>query len=136
MTLKFHHINFSTKNVAEMAEFYKNILLLKDEECDIPKLDNKEVYSGEVCFVTDGKIQTHIAEMDLIANFKNGQAINPLARGHIAFRTDDLENFKEHLRNKKITFSDWGESAVSGWKQIFFHDPEGNIIEVHEKSKT
>mgnify|MGYP003314108183 CR=1 FL=1 len=29
-------------------------------------------------------------------------------------------------------YSDWGETAVAGWKQIFFHDPDGNVIEVHE----
>ncbi|MDC3063795.1 AMP-binding protein, partial [Alphaproteobacteria bacterium] len=48
-------------------------------------------------------------------------------------RTDDLEEFKKHLENKGIKYSDWGETAVAGWKQIFFYDPDGNIIEVHEK---
>ena len=36
-------------------------------------------------------------------------------------------------KEKGIPFSDWGETAVAGWKQIFFYDPDGNIIEVHEK---
>ena len=52
--------------------------------------------------------------------------------GHIAYRTDDLESFKAHLKENSIPFSDWGETAVAGWQQIFFYDPDGNIIEVHQ----
>ena len=133
MKLKLHHLNLSTKNVSEMNEFYKNILLLDSETKDLPILEKKRGYSGNVEFVTDGKIQTHLAEKDLNVNFKTGHHINPLERGHVAYRTDDLESFKRHLENHGVNYSDWGETAVAGWKQIFFYDPDGNIIEVHEK---
>jgi len=133
MKLKLHHLNLSTKNVAEMNEFYKNILLLDTETNDLPVLERRKGYSGEVEFVTDGKIQTHLAEKDLNVNFKTGHHINPLEKGHIAYRTDDLNAFKQHLEKNDIRYSDWGETAVAGWKQIFFYDPDGNIIEVHEK---
>tara|TARA_E500000178_G_scaffold354173_1_gene422304 strand:+ start:1229 stop:1588 length:360 start_codon:yes stop_codon:yes gene_type:complete len=116
-----------------MNEFYKQVLLLDTETNDLPILERKKGYSGEVEFVTDGNIQTHLAEKDLDVNFNTGHSINPLERGHIAYRTDDLEEFKKHLENKGIKYSDWGETAVAGWKQIFFYDPDGNIIEVHEK---
>ncbi len=134
MKPKLHHVNFSTKNVAQMSEFYKRILFLETETKDIPKLDKTKAYSGDVEFITDGKVQTHLAELDFNLNFKTGHSINPLARGHIAFRTENLEEFKKHLESQNINFSDWGETAVSGWKQIFFYDPDGNIIEVHEKN--
>ena len=133
MKLKLHHINLSSNNVNKMNEFYKQVLLLDTETNDLPILERKKGYSGEVDFVTDGNIQTHLAEKDLDVNFKTGHSINPLERGHIAYRTDDLEEFKKHLENKGIKYSDWGETAVAGWKQIFFYDPDGNIIEVHEK---
>ena len=133
MKLKLHHINLSSNNVNKMNEFYKQVLFLDTETNDLPILERKKGYSGEVEFVTDGNIQTHLAEKDLDVNFKTGHSINPLERGHIAYRTDDLEEFKKHLENKGIKYSDWGETAVAGWKQIFFYDPDGNIIEVHEK---
>ena len=133
MKLKLHHINLSSNNVNKMNEFYKQVLLLDTETNDLPILERKKGYSGEVEFVTDGNIQTHLAEKDLDVNFKTGHSINPLEKGHIAYRTDDLEEFKKHLENKGIKYSDWGETAVAGWKQIFFYDPDGNIIEVHEK---
>ena len=31
-----------------------------------------------------------------------------------------------------MPYSDYGGFAMNGWQQIFFHDPEGNIIEVHQ----
>ena len=133
MKLKLHHINLSSNNVQKMNDFYKKVLQLDTETNDLPTLERRKGYSGEVAFVTDGNIQTHLAEKDLDVNFKTGHSINPLERGHIAYRTDDLEKFKKHLENKGIKYSDWGETAVAGWKQIFFYDPDGNIIEVHEK---
>ena len=133
MKLKLHHINLSTKNVSKMNDFYKNILLLDTETKDLPVLETKKGYSGDVDFVTDGNIQTHLAEKDLNVSFKTGHHINPLERGHVAYRVENLEDFKKHLDKNGIRYSDWGETAVSGWKQIFFYDPDGNIIEVHEK---
>lgn len=133
MKLKLHHINLSSNNVDKMNKFYKEILFLDTETKDLPILEKKKGYSGKVEFVTDGNIQTHLAEKDLNINFKTGHSINPLERGHIAYRTENLYEFKKHLENKGIKYSDWGETAVAGWRQIFFYDPDGNIIEVHEK---
>ena len=74
MKPKLHHVNFSTKNVAEMTDFYKRILLLESEKDDIPVLEKDKAYSGDVEFMTDGAIQTHISEMNLDLNFKTGLA--------------------------------------------------------------
>ena len=83
-----------------------------------------------------GAVQVHLAEKDVMAGFKTGQIVNPLVRGHIAYRTDDLDAFRAHLEAQGVPYSDWGHAAVKGWRQIFFYDPDGNIIEVHEVSAT
>ena len=64
--------------------------------------------------------------------FRTGQVVNPVDRGHIAFRTDDIAAFKKRLDDKGIKYSDYGGWAMSGWHQIFFYDPDGNVIEVHQ----
>jgi catechol 2,3-dioxygenase-like lactoylglutathione lyase family enzyme len=132
MKLELHHINLSTHKVDEMNDFYLKVMKLKTETEGLPVLEKKKGYSGDVAFVSDGNIQTHLAEKDLNVCFKTGHSINPLEKGHIAYRTDDLDAFKQHLEGLGINYSDWGETAVAGWKQIFFYDPDGNIIEVHE----
>ena len=133
MKLELHHINLSTQYVKRLETFYKDILFLDTQSDDLPTLEKKKGYSGDVSFVGDGKVQMHLAQKDLSVNFKTGHFINPVEKGHIAYRTDDIEAFKKHLKENNIEFTDWGNIGVSGWHQIFFYDPDGNIIEVHQK---
>ena len=133
MKLELHHINLSTQDVKKLESFYKDILFLDTQSEDLPTLEKKKGYSGDVSFVGDGKVQMHLAQKDLSVNFKTGHFINPVEKGHIAYRTDDIEAFKKHLKENNIEFTDWGNIGVSGWHQIFFYDPDGNIIEVHQK---
>ena len=133
MKLELRHINLSTQDVKKLETFYKDILFLDTQSDDLPTLEKKKGYSGDVSFVGDGKVQMHLAQKDLSVNFKTGHFINPVEKGHIAYRTDDIEAFKTHLKEYNINFTDWGDIGVSGWHQIFFYDPDGNIIEVHQK---
>ena len=133
MKLELHHINLSTQDVKKLETFYKDILFLDTQSDDLPTLEKKKGYSGDVSFVGDGKVQMHLAQKDLSVNFKTGHFINPVEKGHIAYRTDDIEAFKKHLKENNIEFTDWGDIGVSGWHQIFFYDPDGNVIEVHQK---
>ena len=132
MKIKLHHLNLCTTNVAAMDEFYRTVLDLEPE----PTLDKGRVtsqgYGGDVAFLHDGTTQLHLAQKDLAVGFRTNHSVNPLERGHIAFRTDDIAAFKKRLDEKGIPYSDYGAWAMNGWHQIFFHDPEGNIIEVHQ----
>ena len=134
MKLELHHINLSTQDVKKLETFYKDILFLDTQSDDLPTLEKQKGYSGDVSFVGDGKVQMHLAQKDLSVNFKTGHFINPVEKGHIAYRTDDIEAFKKHLKENNIEFTDWGNIGVTGWHQIFFYDPDGNIIEVHQKT--
>src|SRR6476620_5979725 len=132
MKIKLHHVNLCSTNVPALDAFYRDVLDMKTE----PGLDQSRTpgggYPGKVSFVTDGTTQFHLSEKDLGINFRTGQAINPVERGHIAFRTDDIEAFKRRLKEKGIPFADYGAWAMQGWEQIFFHDPDGNVVEVHQ----
>ena len=132
MKLTLHHVNLCTTNVPAMDEFYRSVLELAPEPGMQATRVTSQGYAGDVAFVTDGTTQVHLAEKDLEVGFRTGKAINPLERGHLAFRTDDIETFKRRLEEKGIPYADYGGFAMSGWQQIFFHDPEGNVIEVHQ----
>ena len=132
MKLTLHHINLSTRQVAEMDSFYREVIGLDTETEGLPVLEKKKGYSGDVAFVSDGHIQMHLASKDIHAGFRTGQIVNPVSNGHIAYRTDDLKAFMAHLDKLGIPYSDWGDRAVAGWHQIFFYDPDGNVIEVHQ----
>ena len=132
MKLTLHHINLSTSDVEQMDNFYQHILGLDDKVEGLPTLEKNKGYAGDVAFVSDGAIQMHLAQKDIHAGFNAQQFVNPVSRGHIAFRTDDIASFKQHLTANNILFADWGNQAVAGWQQIFFYDPDGNVIEVHQ----
>lgn len=132
MKLTLHHVNFATDDVSRLDRFYRDILFLDEEHNGLPTREKDKGYPGDVSFLTDGRIQFHLAEKDLEVGFRTGHAVNPVDRGHIAYRTDDISAFRKHLDQQGISYSDYGDIAVSGWHQIFFYDPDGNVIEVHQ----
>ena len=139
MKLEFHHINFVSHDVDQMHEFYTDLLGLDDIPQDnFPrtKADEDTGYDGKIRFATEGSMQFHLAERNFEVAFKNGRTINPVERGHIAFRTDDLAEFLRRLDAKGIPYSDYGTTFAKDWHQVFFQDPEGNIIEVHQQVAT
>lgn len=133
MKIKLHHVNVCSKDVPGLEAFYRDVLDLQPEpSLEKGRILDKDGYPGKVAFLSDGVTQFHLAEKDFGISFRTGQAVNPVERGHIAFRTDDIEAFKQRLTAKGIPFSDFGAWAMKGWAQIFFYDPEGNVIEVHQ----
>ena len=132
MAAKLHHLNLCSNAVPEMAQFYSNILDLSPIPDRAQQRVTDQGYGGDVAFVTDGTTEIHLAAKDLTVGFRMGQAINPVERGHIAFRTDDINEIKKRLKQHGIPFSDYGAWAMKGWEQIFFHDPDGNVVEVHQ----
>lgn len=136
MKLEFHHINFVSKDVDGMHDFYTKVLGLDDvPQENFPRTEETEEggYSGKIRFATEGRMQMHLAERDIGVAFRNGQVINPVDRGHIAFRTDDIAAFLKLLDDNGIPYSDYGTAFAKSWHQVFFMDPEGNIIEVHQQ---
>ena len=136
MKLEFHHINYVTKDVDELNNFYKNILQMEsipEDNFVRTEATDSSGYNGRIKFVTEGKIQMHLAEKNLDIASQNNRHINPVEKGHIAFRTDDMSEFINILEKNKIKYADYGTTFSAEWHQIFFYDPEGNIVEVHQK---
>ena len=136
MKLEFHHINYVAEDVDRMHDFYTNVLGLDDipqENFPRTEASGDAGYSGKIRFATEGSMQMHLAEREFDVAFRNGQVINPVERGHIAFRTDDLAAFLKILDERGIPYSDYGTTFAREWHQVFFMDPEGNVIEVHQQ---
>lgn len=133
MQIKYHHLNLCTEDVPRLSAFYRAVFDLNHiNEYQRVNTDNATGYGGNVDFLTDGEVEFHLARKDVNLGFRMKQAINPVERGHFCFRTDDIEGFKRRLEAQGIPYADYGKWAMAGWYQIFFHDPDGNIIEVHQ----
>jgi len=127
MKLEFHHINFVSKDVDRLHDFYTKVLGLDDipqEEFPRTEADEGSGYDGHIRFATDGDMQMHLAERRLDVAFVNGQVINPVDRGHIAFRTDDLPAFLKVLEENNMPYSDYGTAFATEWHQVFSRTPK------------
>lgn len=135
MNFKFHHMNLCSDNLGRLTNFYQTMFNLGAINDGRTRVNDKSMevgYNGKVDFVSDGAIEFHLAGRDLLTGFKMKQFINPMHHGHFCFRTDDIIGFKRRLDELGIRYSDYGIWAVAGWYQIFLHDPDGNIVEVHQ----
>jgi catechol 2,3-dioxygenase-like lactoylglutathione lyase family enzyme len=70
-------------------------------------------------------VQLHIIEGKVSPP---GPAISPRA-DHVAFHTSDIEGVESALRGLKINYLR-NVQGPTGLIQLFFHDPDGNHIEV------
>jgi len=131
MALEFHYINFVSKNVDAMDDFYRTILEMDSIPADnFPRTEavDDQGYSGQINFVTEGKIEMHLAERDLDVAFRNNQMINPVDKGHIAFRTYNIIDFLQKLDAAGVRYSDYGTTFAKEWHQVFFMIPKVMLL--------
>lgn len=127
--IALHHVNIVSRNVGELAGFYTRALGLEE---GVEQDQTETGASIEAALLRVGDQELHLTEQRVNLGVELGQHVNPVAHGHVAFRTDDIESVKSRLEAEDIPYSDFGEWAVHGWYQIFFVDPVGTVVEVHQ----
>jgi catechol 2,3-dioxygenase-like lactoylglutathione lyase family enzyme len=144
MKLRLHHVNVCSDDMKELHRFYSEALGLEvlpplpmielEEDVRSQPEDQGEWTQNVGFFDASGadELQIHASRRQAYLAARMGQSVNPLITGHFAFRTDDLDTLRTRLTKAGIPFSDYGEWSVRGWDQIFFTDPAGNVIEVHQ----
>jgi len=133
--IRLHHINICGDDIDASIDFYQNVLGF-EELPGADKLNSARVMdqgsTQRAAFLDIGTAQLHANARDLEVGFKTGQPINPIAYGHVAFRTDDMAGILKRLDERGIKYADFGEWAIEGWHQVFLYDPNGTVIELHE----
>jgi catechol 2,3-dioxygenase-like lactoylglutathione lyase family enzyme len=144
MNLRLHHVNVCSDDMEELHRFYSEALGLEllpllamieqpEEEHDRPSEDDRAWKQNVGMYdAGGGELQVHASRRQAYLGARMGHAVNPLISGHFAFRTDDLNAVRGHLNQAGVLFSDYGEWSVKGWDQIFFTDPAGNVLEIHQ----
>ncbi len=122
--LKYHHTALLVSDLDKSADFYGNVLQLK--EIEVP-------YSNPILrwFSLGEDLQLHLVK-DNYDGVKLHKAI------HMALNTANFDAFVNHLKEKKIPYSDWlgeaGKVAIrgDGVKQVYVQDPDGHWIEIND----
>ena len=124
--MKFLHSMIRVKDLQKSLDFYQNLL-------NMTVVKKKRLEDCELYFLED---EEHTAQIELTFNdetpkdgYTNGNAF-----GHFAFSVSSLDEFTEKL--KKLNYEYLYEPFVifSGTKIAFVKDPDGNEIELIEKS--
>lgn len=119
----FNHLALSVKDVNRAADFYKNILQLKE-------ITNRTKIEGIRWFSFGEGKELHLISI-LKEDFKVNKAI------HLALSTPYFDAFIQKLDELKIVYSDWPgvlhtvNKRADGVKQIYFQDPDGYWIEIN-----
>tara|TARA_R110002049_G_scaffold150801_1_gene314067 strand:- start:966 stop:1412 length:447 start_codon:yes stop_codon:yes gene_type:complete len=120
---KIDHSSLIVNNLDTTADFYSNILKLKE----IPHPDKAP---GFRWFAVQGNSQLHLIYKDTVVMKKHKSM-------HLCLSTPNLETFIEHLESNSVEYEDWPgtKGAVTlrsdGVRQIYLTDPEGYWIEVN-----
>jgi catechol 2,3-dioxygenase-like lactoylglutathione lyase family enzyme len=128
MSIELHHVNVPTYNSERMVSFYQEALGLKP--FTVERLASTKPRGTVFLRADTGEV--HLAPPEPYLLSTNDHAVNPILRGHHAFRVSDVEEIKDNLGRLEVPFSDYGVWALKGWHQMYFHDPEGNVIEVQQ----
>ena len=123
--LEFDHTTILVKNIETSAEFYKNILQLKELETPWGFIEWGRF------FEIGNHQQIHIALVD-------NDEVKPNKWLHIAFAVNDFDGYLKYLDENNIDYGNFkGESKEfqirpDSVRQIYFQDPDGYWIEVND----
>ena len=124
--MKFLHAMIRVKDLQKSLDFYQNLLNMsfvkkkRLDDCELYYLEDEE-HTAQIELTYDDKIPEN--------GYENGNAF-----GHFAFSVKSIDEFTEKLH--KLGYEYLYEPFVifSGIKISFVKDPDGNEIELIEKS--
>jgi catechol 2,3-dioxygenase-like lactoylglutathione lyase family enzyme len=128
--LELHHhgirIGPSKDEVAKGLKFYTDVMGLTPDpgRPTIPTIDGYWMDVG-------GTAQIHLMGVDGQSKFAKGPNQDP-SRPHVALAVPDIQEAERELERLKVDY--WSADSVVGpqSKQLFFYDPFGNMLELHQ----
>ncbi|KAL1320055.1 uncharacterized protein LOC107637516 isoform X1 [Arachis ipaensis] len=119
--LALNHVSFICKSVSESVKFYENVL-------GFNLIKRPSSFNFEGAWLFNYGIGIHLLESDKIPVER--RAINP-KENHISFQCTDMSVIMQKLDEMNIKYvSTVVEDGGIQVDQLFFHDPDGYMIEI------
>lgn len=126
---ELHHVSLSVSKLDRSVKFYRDKVGLRETFRPQFKYAGK-VFDGAWFILPSGQ---HIH----LVSFPEGATANPNSEdyrnNHFALRVGDIEEAVERLRRAGVEIHD-KSSSMKRPPQVYFLDPDGNLIELNEKS--
>jgi len=112
--LGVHHVSVNVTDVASSLAFYTEVLggTVRDDRPDL-------AVGG--AWIDLGAAQVHLIE----------KSVPPALGQHFAILVDDLDGAVEELRSAGIEVGD--PVLIGSARQTFVRDPDGNLVELHQR---
>ncbi|MGE0419327.1 MAG: VOC family protein [Acetobacteraceae bacterium] len=142
MTWKIHHVNLPAHDVRESAAFFSAIFGMQEGVFQRPASGGnfRSDPAALAAFEQDGGSATlgpnnglHIVKPVPGFAKANGLDHNPTIGGHVAITVPDLDAVMRRLDAARIPYSDAGQYAMLGFRQIHLYDPSMNLIEINQR---
>ncbi len=153
---EIHHVNVPAHDVRESAAFYSAIFGMREgvfqrpagggnfrsdpaalatfEQVDLPGSVARGPDNAPPGSAARGPNNgLHIVKPVPRFAKDNGLFHNPTIGGHVAITVPDLEVVKRRLEAAGVLFSDAGQYAMLGYRQIYLYDPSMNLIEINQR---
>ncbi|PIA57175.1 hypothetical protein AQUCO_00600128v1 [Aquilegia coerulea] len=122
--LSLNHVSFVCKNVAESAKFYQQVL-------GFVLIRRPSSFSFEGAWLFNYGIGIHLLECNSITDTKKKPSVINPKDNHISFQCTDIELVKRRLEEMRMKHvSAIVEEGGIKVDQLFFHDPDGYMIEI------
>ncbi|XP_061375980.1 glyoxylase I 4-like [Gastrolobium bilobum] len=119
--LSLNHVSFVCKSVSESVNFYENVL-------GFVLIKRPSSFKFEGAWLFNYGIGIHLLESDKVP-VKKGE-INP-KENHISFQSSDMKLIMQKLEAMNIEYvTAIVEEGGIQVDQLFFHDPDGYMIEI------
>lgn len=140
------HTGITVRDLTVSIPFYRDILgleLLK-EEPEKKTRGEKLGVPGAIIKIAIFQIPDSTQTLELIqylhpdAPNQYGEPVNAIGQAHIAFRVKDIDATMKRLTEKGVNFvsneyETITDGPLSGWKWIYFKDPDGVNMELIEE---
>ena len=131
----FHHINLECYDVRSSANFISQYLKMKEGTWKAPiELGEVNIKSNQLAIfnLDDNHSGIHINKADFTFSSRNNFIHNPTIGGHPALNIKDIKLFLKKLKSSEIAVTDAKIYAMPNIHQVYFFDPNANIIEVNQ----
>lgn len=141
MTWVIHHVNLPAHDVRESAAFYSAIFGMQEGVFQRPASGGnfRSDPAALASFEQDGAAGLgannglHIVKPVPDFAKANGLHHNPTNGGHVAISVPDLDAVMRRLDAAGVMYSDAGQYAMLGFRQIYLYDPSMNLLEINQR---
>ena len=145
--MKILHTGITVKDIDSALVFYRDVIGLKVLVEPTPPAEGEELSAGVgvpgAC-LRQALLGTDEVSIELFeylsppAEAEMPLPVNNPGPGHVAFEVDDIQAEYRRMSELGVHFNTAPnfieEGPLSGWKWVYFKDPEGTVLELVERA--